>query len=703
MRVAKLHVAKITRNAELLKQHEQAAHDYMKQCLEIYRNKCAVYRQLCAEYVPGLSEAEDRYAELTGKDGEITELRRQIKLQRQRKRKRVPATDEQRQRLDELLAEKKELKHRLDAMREEFRQMVQPWRDEYERRCSGASHDLIRQLNELGRQLKQAKKQKSNPDVTKIKRSFEELKARKKQNAPKTNAMAARRAEVLGDMLAEDWPELAKRVALLDHRADMLRKQAQRASGVYQGTYVAISGPGGAVEVAVKNSRAVPRDPPWTGGRKVGVQIQKATTLEEVMGGQCTALRMRDITGERATKKARVATGRRADRRIVAFDLRVGTDEQGHPIWVSGEALMHRQLRMDARVRWAYLVPEQSGNELRHSLQLTLDVPSLTRQRRQGTNGTAHVRLKWSLEQWMGEDRRQIVFAEVNGVPMTLAGDTDRSTAKRKKTGRRERSTMPAPGVVTRYMLAERCRASADVHFDVAKERLREWMAEHPDLVPEWMTEATSGIDKWRRHGKLAKVALRWRDRVGIDVERLWKRWREHRDENAKRYPHNAAAAGDYFVASRQTLDEWLSEHGVRDESERMFVWLEWWRRKDLHLKKLETANRRRAIERRNYEMRMLALMMAEHFERVEVDAIEIPKMARRRAPEQNGDELHRAARYQRVVAAPGTFKAILKEVLGADRFSEVERERPGDADAPGTSRKAEKQPSEVDAMGAAE
>lgn len=482
----------------------------------------------------------------------------------------------------------------------------------------------------------------------------EAYKERKGKHPPATQAGV--NVEVTAQMMTEDWHAAWKETQTLDAWYVSEHKRLRAASGLTHGAYAAVDD---AIAQASKTSTEDPRFRAWDGGRKVGVQLTGDVSMMQIMAGQSTKFRLTDMRQAHPG-----SNGNRARSQYAIAWLRTGSDEKKAPVWTKIEVKIHRPIPQDARVRWVYLVPRSEGGRTNWTLQLTLELTAPLIERAPG-KGAAVVDLRWT------KVDGGILVADVSGEPVVMP---DR--------------------IVSGLELANRLRGAADQHFDEARAALGDWLtAGRP--VPQWMTEATEHIGKWRNHSKLAGVAKRWVSEFG-DVEPLWNAWKAERllqtsnrqRRDVSRSNRGTGASGPWLdlYSSWDNTSAWLKEHGASSEPQRFAMWLEWWRRKDAHITEWSSNCRRKNLAHRKDFYRSVAAKLCTRYETIEMDKLDLAATARRKKVEKDEDEIHAAARRQRVYAAPSELKEALVGAFGKNRF--VERERDGGADGGGIARK---------------
>lgn len=649
IRVLKYGVRSLVAHRDEAIEEMSKAHHYYNALLELRLRESRGYREIRSRYVPELATVE---AELKEIQEQVDSAYEAIRARRKRASaptapgedaspQKLEATEEERAEIRRLKELRGQAAKRGRTLRPQFEALLKPARDAFDARTSGAPAELLAQIQEIGRQLKEAKKTRKNPDVPRLKAALDELKKRKKSFGESTHRKRAVNLRVRAEMMSEpEWHPAWKAVEQLRHEVHEESLRLRDESGLAHGAYIAVEG---AVSQALETADFEPRFQRWDGGRKIGLQFQPAMTGREFYAGGDTRLRVLKV-------EKSASTGKRSSSHeyaLVALPLGKGKAKS----FVTAEVLIHRRVPDDALIKWAYLVPKRIGFRMTYTLQLTAQLQAPMVAREYG-DGEAIVRLGWSREPGNGEDRG-IIVATVNGEPVKLHA--------------RAYSAM---------LLARALRGAADKHFDHAREQLAAWAKSNKD-APEWLVEALGGVHQWRNHGKLAVIAKRWVEPMGDRVKDLWFEWRAHRD----------STGSDYHEEQPAALAEWLTGKGVASPSDQMGIWLEWWRRKDQHLIQWAADTDTKARRRRKNDYRVAAAQLAERYGRVAIMELDLAEAAERKTPDRDADELHQQARYQRTCACPSEFKESLAAVFGPDRFREIKRERSGDAPDPGGAR----------------
>lgn len=628
--VIKLGVRNIIEGREEFEKHAQVAHDYHKAILAEHLKARSAYRAIRSECFPQLAKVEEQLKETSATiDALNDEIKRARAVAsvvsvapRRVKPKRVPATPEQKIELARLRAMRKEQAAVLTTEREAFKATL------------------------------------TEADV--------EFRSRLGDTA--TGARAAAKKRVLAEMLEEDWPEAWKRKARVSAELDRAMKQLRAESGLTQGTYIAVDGNDGSVMQSLKTARIDP-DPKhvkWTGGRKVGLQLQGGLSGSDALAGKDNrfAIEILNVPRGRKDPAKRVERDPRGSsqrKRLAIATLRIGKG-----VTIRCEVLLHRPMPADAKITWAYLVPRQDRGRKTLSLQLTVNTEKPLIERCEG-KGKALVTLGWRRESPLSDQdaERGIVVATAGSEEIVLPGS-----------------------VYRRLRFSDELRGASDRFFQNtegtgARDQLKDWMAENPSLVPEWMPEMTETIAHWRAHGKLARVARRWtEDYPQVNFRALFKSWKAHRGVSNRKRGRDLEAL-DLHTGNRDKFTSWLRTVIVADDALAMCTWLQFWRVKDWHMDQMRANSDRKARLCRKDFYRCTAARLSERYGAIELAELNIAQAKRRAGVDQDKDPMPERARYQLKAASPGEFKEALFGAFGKARITVVKCERSADTEIP--------------------
>lgn len=633
-RVAKFGVRRIVENKDIAVEHMYLAHKYYNTRAEIELESRTRYREIREKYIPGISDAEKREKELRSLREELSD---QIKILRKhnsvekddegnpyvRPTKKVSEIESLSDRLKEVEDDLKKASAEAKELRDQFRKLIEKGNEEWERR----------------------------------KRPY------------KTMSLKAIRGELSKQMLSEDWPDAWKEVHAFKEEINKKCNNAQTSSGVYNGTYNQVNE---AIRRASNDSRYNVKFKPWNGcGRLIATQVEGNTTVKDVLNGKSRYVQI--VHRRRARPKSR---GRRALWEFATVRIRVGSKKGREPIWVGVETLIDRPMPQDAVVKWVRIVPHRVGLETVYSVQFTIRTPKELRPYRCG-EGKARLHVKWSLEplRSVGQER-DLIVAEVNGEPICVPGEVLSMMELAQGDGVERRGTKDDHKA--RHMGG--IRGASDVYFDRAKNSLKKWVEEDPKAFPEWLVDEVSHIHMWKKHAKLAVLVNRWSSESDFDTVKWFQKWKDHRGINPPKgtswrwWRKTREKSPDDLLAPFDEIREWLEKEGVTNESHQYLFCLEVWRRKDMHLVTYWTRLNRKAINKRNDHYRKVAADLASRYETIEVDNLDLRRLAKRKKPGKDEDEIHKKARRQRFNAAPSVLLKAIEESFGPKRFIKVEK-----------------------------
>lgn len=329
---------------------------------------------------------------------------------------------------------------------------------------------------------------------------------------------------------------------------------SQRGQGLRHGTYIAVEE---AVAQACSpkpcplwDAEGEPNDPkmpPRAGEGHIGVQIQKAATVDEVCGGwrggepvpsTHAQLRIRSVSPLAWQSPAR-AERRRHSRTMLR--MRVGTGPRRAPIWAEWPLIMHRPLPEGALITGAMVSRRRSGPRDRWSVEITVRLPAGA-WREAGGRGAIGIDIGW--RQLDGEVRVCCWRAEGGGsgeLRLTSAAEGKSRPPHGRPTLRRSLGLLPA------LRKPDELRGLRDELLDKLRPAFCRALAskgEFPEpfrrltgkrtLPTPSTAQALARIAKWKSPRRFAGLFLLWRARgsePSVEAYELLKRW-YHRDRH---------------------------------------------------------------------------------------------------------------------------------------------------------------------------
>lgn len=389
-------------------------------------------------------------------------------------------------------------------------------------------------------------------------------------------------------------------------------------------------GCGLAVDEAVKDAvtDGFPDAPKWRrsdGGGKLTVQT-KDFCVRDMLGAASTNLRL-TCTNER--------------RAHYECWLRVGSDSERNPIWAKFPVKLHRMPPDDAVIKWASVIVRRTGDRLEYKFQLTLEHASFVGSRPEGV-GEVEVRVRWSRR-----DDGTICVGTANGEDILIpAASTDTLLKARGLTG------------------------SAKRHYEEV-------------LAYASKVALISGhdINGWHR---LASDFKRGQFRAFCEAYALTAFGKDELRETWKKWKDRRFAEKMDLYCRPENVHLWIK----LEPTKRVAFYLYMWARKDRHLRDWERQMTRHGELARDEVFRREAIRLATRYKVMVHDGMSIAESAKL-ADIDERDTLHKVARGQRVISAPGRFREVLIEVFGGKSGGRViVREREGAKEKPVTSRK---------------
>lgn len=306
--------------------------------------------------------------------------------------------------------------------------------------------------------------------------------------------------------------------------AQMVRA-SRKASGVFWGTYLLVERAAGQSfsKTGPLYDGEEDNDPKflrWDGEGQVGLQIQRAKPLQ-IMGDdprvQIAPVDMAALTSPKRSERRKAAR--------TTLRMAVAGNARGKSTYVCAEwpMFLHRPIPEGSRITWVAVSRRKIGPREVWSCEITLEPPPAAHQRPTPDVAAVAVVLGWRkvdattvrVAHWMGIDGStgSLDLRDFGGLP------------------RNRRDKWPADvdggkgGILDGLRRVASLRSTRDTNFNKAKAdlvlRLREFKT-----LPKWLRKSTQGkskkvptkaqalahINQWRSPGRLACLALRWKN-----------------------------------------------------------------------------------------------------------------------------------------------------------------------------------------------
>lgn len=380
-----------------------------------------------------------------------------------------------------------------------------------------AAHDYRNVLNELERERRSRMRTAMyavQPDIAELEVAFQRVDAAAAEAARSVKKdRAARRARKADDSAinAQMCARAARKAALTALRearqriagsdafrahadeintwASEQRRARRAACQCYWGTYQLVEDAARQSAAQPLFDRGMPANPHfvrWRGEGAVSAQIIAGMSVDELLGGQHTQVRIDPVD-----PRAHDPTAPRGLRRRLArtkLHLRVGSDGKRAPIWATWAMVMHRPLPLEARIKRATVSLRRCGPDEEWSLELTVDVPAAPPREPGARIG---IDLGWRL--LPDGSLRVATWADDSGRSGHLVLSADDESRQ---------------SLLRELAIPDEIRSRRDREHNDARQRLRLWLDE--EKRPDWLAEACEHLAQWRTPARLAALVQRW-------------------------------------------------------------------------------------------------------------------------------------------------------------------------------------------------
>lgn len=371
-------------------------------------------------------------------------------------------------------------------------------------------------------------------------------------------------------------PEVVAQLDLVNSAEVARVKAARAACRVYWGSYLLVEAAHDQVKKAPMYSGAEPNDPKfqrWTREGAVGVQCHGGVS---VLDGKLASNFYLAFHLRPAPAGADPQSRRSAKRQHLMLDFRLDSTDKGRPVFASFPVVLHRPLP-DGMIKAAKVKLYRVGPREVWELHVTIDGVATRRAHCPDfvPGSEVGIDIGWRTTEaglkvaaWQGSDCR-------HGF-LHLSSDMLGALSK-----------------------ADSLRSIRDRSFDESRAALQTFL--RSAVVPDWMTERTKTLGKWRAIAKLAALA------------RFWAKSRFDGDET-------------------------------------VFVAMEKWRYHDFHLWAWESSQRRKALLARREVYRIFAADLAQRYETVKLERFVLSK--------------NPVAASNRTVASHSEFRGVIKNAF---------------------------------------
>jgi hypothetical protein len=336
----------------------------------------------------------------------------------------------------------------------------------------------------------------------------------------------------------------------------------------------------------------------WTGDAKLAVQLQGGLPVAKALGGEDRRLRI-EMFGNRSA---------------VVY-LRVGSEDR-EPVWCAVQCTLHRPMPEDAFIKWAYLIARRIGTHTEWSVQFVLSRDRWPRDDA-ASEGSVGIDVGWRR---VDDGLRVAYWTGSDGKEGELIIPHARLDAWKK---------------------IEHLQSIRDLHFNLMRDRLSDWLLAADDL-PDWLLERAKSLRQWRSAARLAALSIEWRE---------------------QRFAADALPLADAAeIASELRLE--AAHYG---EPEGMFDLLEAWRKKDKHLFDWQAHQRAKLQRWRDDLYRNFAADLRRRYKSARIKACNWAQLMRKPAPE---DKANGALRKHMRTASVGRLLRLVADSMLVEKVA---------------------------------
>lgn len=360
-------------------------------------------------------------------------------------------------------------------------------------------------------------------------------------------------------------------------------RQEYAAKGLYWGSYNAVlQGFDAARSLAMKAGNSLQFHP----FRRVGLwsaQVIGGITCDEAFACSHGMFQIDPVSSDAWYHPMR-AERRRASR--TKARIRIGSNEDRTPRWLEIPIVMHRPMAPGAQIKSVSIKCRKVGRTHRWSLNIQCSIPDPVTPKL--ANNAIALDVGWKR----------------TGIDVIRSGymvDSD---------GREQSVNLDVSFIQTEIRLAN-LQGIQKQNFNLAKEKLQEWLKHHTEIIPEWMQEQVKELHLWKSALRLARLVVMWGDnRFDGDCE--------------------------------------------------IFDPLHAWRWQDHHIYEWQSNLREKMQGRRREQYRVLSALLAEQYDQLIISNLTLPEVSRRKSAEEgaeSGNEIRQMAR----LASPGELRECMK------------------------------------------
>lgn len=664
-------------NFELIRKQILVGHRYYNKLIDLRRTNRQEYRKLRISLSPDkLGPLEEQRVKLEENKKSLCDSLRDIpKLERENH----PLTEELKKIKSQLSEVYKEISKENKRIEAEF---FTPWNKKFSR---------LKILH----LLKFKANQQNDPEAQELLSAFEyENNKEEDNNAYWERVSACTDTKAIGpntsirqtsledlvSSLDETWPEPWKKNCIQEFNYSLQKKKLYESSGCWSGTREVKDR---AAKRAIEDSISDPDFKRFDGTGAVGIQVEKNNSWQEILAGKCHLLKIIKQSPDKLSEK-----NKNKDIFYTAF-IKLASKRKKKGLSedkiLEIDFIMHRPLPSDAIVKFVYLQVKKEGFRYNYEIQFTIESSQFPVKK-----SLTDEKIVFNLG-WRAQENGEILVA--TGWDSAQQYHFDNGSSIKNNL----RLNLPT-SLRTRTEYVEKLLKYSDQHFDVAKkvtksflvdniqikkdliEAQREWIAEHvpeeqrAERLDKFITNL-SNIHSWRNHQHLNLITqIMVKKFVTRDqINALWSAWKEIRLQNLNKEDQ------DFFASQEDIANFVKSKISSSSKEIEMAIYLEWWRRKEIHLVNMARSLQKKNIRYKREIYRVYAANLARSYQEVYIqkwnksETAQLPKSKKDGKKDSNKDQKENGNSI-RQLAGISLLTQALKENFGKN-FHEIDCE----------------------------
>jgi hypothetical protein len=293
------------------------------------------------------------------------------------------------------------------------------------------------------------------------------------------------RKQAVTQTVAHQLEDLNEQVKQLDKEAREAEHDLYDYHGYYGrtsinrawGNYVAVN-----KDLQDRRSGAPNHIKRWDGNGSFSIQIQGGMPVEQIHNPENRWIYLEPVPDHAFTVRSRAL-------KKTKLWFRVESGEKGRPVWGCIPISYHRPLPSGMKIKWLDIYKIRIGRRVEWEVQFSVEK---TQNAQWPEKPTANTGLAGMDVGWRKKRNGDMRVAYIMG-----------------DDGQCEELVLPHK-LLSKFTYAKELQSQVDKNFDMERSRLYNFIKHHD--VPQWLTDATCHINKWKNPAKLDWIVSQWSD-----------------------------------------------------------------------------------------------------------------------------------------------------------------------------------------------